>query len=57
MTTIQSLRAQLNNVLDDKAIYYGETSELDQEKLDDVSSVIDNVNETNNPNLPERPHA
>ena len=57
MTTIQNLRAQLNDELDIKAGLYGETTELTQGELDEVSAVIDSINETNNPNLPERPHA
>jgi len=57
MATIHSIREQLNDALDAQALIYGDNTELNQEQLDDVSAAIDSVNETNNPNLPERPHA
>jgi len=57
MATIASIRADLNAMLNSKASEYGENTYLEEEDLNDVSYAIDTVNETNNPNLPERPHA
>lgn len=57
MATIASIRADLNAELDAKASEYGENTFLDETDLNEVSYGIDSVNETNNPNLPERPHA
>jgi len=57
MATIASIRADLNAELDAKASEYGENTYLEETPLNEVSYGIDSVNETNNPNLPERPHA
>lgn len=54
---IQIIRDEINAALDAQALIYGETADLTQGQLDEVSASIDSVNETNNPNLPERPHA
>lgn len=57
MATIASIRAELNAALDSLKEEYGENTELTGTPLDLTSAAIDNVNETNNPNLPDRPHA
>lgn len=56
MAKISDFRNDLIAELDALALQYGENTELTPEQTNIVSSKIDDVNETHNPNLPARPN-
>jgi hypothetical protein len=53
---ISTIRATNNAYLDEQALIFGEEGDLTPENLETVTRGLDEINETNNPNLPERPH-
>lgn len=55
MKNITNIREALLAALESKSQLYGDSTELNQTQLDNVSHAIDEVNETVNPNLPQRP--